>query len=287
MADLYQVITDKLPNMSKSQREIARYVLGHMNSVPFLKVGELAKQVGVGEATVYRFATYLGYSGYPEFQKALQEAMKKQLTTVEQLKLSEDIYDEEDQATLDMFEEDVERIREMTQQLSMADFNQAVDLIVNAKRIFIVANRSAVSLGSFLEFYFDVMLENAELIRNPHGVSEKLFRIDEDDVVIGLSFARYTKNTVEALSFAKDRGTKVVAITDNKLSPLVPYADISLTARSDMSSLIDSFVAPLSLINALITAVGRRKRKEIEQHLEELEGVWDRFNIFSDESGHK
>ncbi|GEN44419.1 MurR/RpiR family transcriptional regulator [Alkalibacillus haloalkaliphilus] len=283
MADLYQVITNKLPDMSKSQREIARYVLSHMNSVPFLTVGQLAKQVGVGEATVYRFATYLGYSGYPEFQKSLQDAMKKQLTTVEQLKISEDIYDEEGQATVEMFEEDMDRIREMTQQLNMDDFNQAVDLIVNAKRIFIVANRSAVSLGSFLEFYFDVMLENAELIRNPHGVSEKLFRLDEDDVVIGLSFARYTKNTVEAVSFAHDRGTKVVAITDNRMSPLIPYADVSLCARSDMSSLIDSFVAPLSLINALITAVGRRKRKEIEQHLEELEVVWDRFNIFSDD----
>ncbi len=119
------------------------------------------------------------------------------------------------------------------------------------------------------------------MIRNPHGISEKLFRIDEDDVVIGLSFARYTKNTVEAVSFAKERGTKVIAITDNMLSPLIPYAHIALCARSDMPSFIDSFVAPLSLINALITAVGRKKRAEIEQHLEELESVWERFEIFS------
>ncbi|MDQ0158149.1 MurR/RpiR family transcriptional regulator [Alkalibacillus salilacus] len=283
MADLYEVIQSKLQDMSKSQREIARYVMGHMNSVPFLTVGELAKQVGVGEATVYRFATYLGYSGYPEFQKALQEAMKKQLTTVEQLRISEDMYDQESQATMEMFEEEVERIREMSQQLNMDDFQKVVDKIVGAKRIFIVANRSAVALGSFLEFYFDVMLENAELIRNPHGISEKLFRIDEDDVVIGLSFSRYTRSTVEALSFAHDRGTQVVSITDNQLSPLVPYSDIALFARSDMSSLIDSFVAPLSLINALITAVGHEKSAEIEQHLEELENVWDRFNIFSDD----
>ncbi|NIK11375.1 MurR/RpiR family transcriptional regulator [Alkalibacillus almallahensis] len=283
MADLYEVIQSKLQNMSKSQREIARYVMSHMNSVPFLTVGELAKQVGVGEATVYRFATYLGYSGYPEFQKALQEAMKKQLTTVEQLRISEDMYDQESQATMEMFEEEVERIREMSQQLNMDDFQKVVDKIVGAKRIFIVANRSAVALGSFLEFYFDVMLENAELIRNPHGISEKLFRIDEDDVVIGLSFSRYTRSTVEALSFAHDRGTQVVSITDNQLSPLVPYSDIALYARSDMSSLIDSFVAPLSLINALITAVGHEKSTEIQQHLEELESVWDRFNIFSDD----
>ncbi|WP_411954189.1 MurR/RpiR family transcriptional regulator [Alkalibacillus sp. S2W] len=283
MANLYEVIQSKLQDMSKSQREIARYVMSHMNSVPFLTVGELAKQVGVGEATVYRFATYLGYSGYPEFQKALQEAMKKQLTTVEQLRISEDMYDQESQATVEMFEEEVERIREMSQQLNMDDFQKVVDKIVDAKRIFIVANRSAVALGSFLEFYFDVMLENAELIRNPHGISEKLFRIDEDDVVIGLSFSRYTRSTVEALSFAHDRGTQVVSITDNQLSPLVPYSDITLFARSDMSSLIDSFVAPLSLINALITAVGHEKSTEIQQHLEELESVWDRFNIFSDD----
>ncbi|MET3682771.1 DNA-binding MurR/RpiR family transcriptional regulator [Alkalibacillus flavidus] len=283
MADLYEVMSSKLQDMSKSQRAIARYVMSHMNSVAFLTVGELAKQVGVGEATVYRFATYLGYSGYPEFQKALQNAMKKQLTTVEQLRISEDIYDRDTHATMEMFEEEVERIREMSQQLNMDDFQAAVDKIVGAKRIFIVANRSAVALGSFLEFYFDVMLENAELIRNPHGISEKLFRIDEDDVVIGLSFSRYTRSTVEALSFAHDRGTQVVSITDNQLSPLVPYSDIALYARSDMSSLIDSFVAPLSLINALITAVGHEKSTEIEQHLEELESVWDRFNIFSDD----
>lgn len=183
-----------------------------------------------------------------------------------------------------MFMEDAERIQMMAKQLDLKAFYQAVEYIIGAERIYIIANRSAVSLGTFLEFYLDLMLENTELIRNPYGISEKLFRIDEKDVVIGLSFARYTKNTSEAVSFAKERGTKVVAITDNMFSPLIPYADVSLCARSDMPSFIDSFVAPLSLINALITAVGRIKRKEIEQHLEELENVWERFGIFYNEN---
>lgn len=281
MVDVYQDISEKVNEMSKSQRKIALFILSNTESVPFFNVGQLAQMVGVSEATVVRFATFLGYEGYPEFQRTLQDAVKKQLTTVERLKLSDDVYDKEDKAIYEMFNEDVQRIQMMAEQLDLAKFHEAVDAIIQANRIFIIANRSAVSVGSFLEFYFDLMFENAELIRNPHGISEKLFRIDENDVVIGLSFARYTKNTVEAVSFAKDRGTKVIAITDNMLSPLIPYANIALYARSDMPSFIDSFVAPLSLINALITAVGRKKRAEIEQHLEELETVWERFGIFS------
>lgn len=281
MKDIYQFISEKVNEMSKSQRKIALYILSNTESVPFLNVSQLAKMVGVSEATVVRFATFLGFDGYSEMQRVMQEAVKKQLTTVERLKLSDDVYDKEEQAIFDMFHEDVQRIEAMAKQLDIKKFREAVDAIIQAKRIFIIANRSAVSLGTFLEFYFDLMFENAELIRNPHGISEKLFRLDENDVVIGLSFARYTKNTVEAVSFAKDRGSTVIAITDNMLSPLVPYANITLCARSDMPSFIDSFVAPLSLINALITAVGRKKRAEIEKHLEELEAVWERFGIFS------
>lgn len=281
MKDIYQFISEKVNEMSKSQRKIALYILSNTESVPFLNVSQLAKMVGVSEATVVRFATFLGFDGYPEMQRVMQEAVKKQLTTVERLKLSDDVYDKEDKAIFEMFQEDVQRIEAMAKQLDIKKFREAVDAIIQAKRIFIIANRSAVSLGTFLEFYFDLMFENAELIRNPHGISEKLFRLDENDVVIGLSFARYTKNTVEAVSFAKDRGSTVIAITDNMLSPLVPYANITLCARSDMPSFIDSFVAPLSLINALITAVGRKKRAEIEKHLEELEAVWERFSIFS------
>lgn len=281
MKDIYQFISEKVNEMSKSQRKIALYILSNTESVPFLNVSQLAKMVGVSEATVVRFATFLGFDGYSEMQRVMQEAVKKQLTTVERLKLSDDVYDKEDQAIFDMFHEDVQRIEAMAKQLDIKKFREAVDAIIQANRIFIIANRSAVSLGTFLEFYFDLMFENAELIRNPHGISEKLFRLDENDVVIGLSFARYTKNTVEAVSFAKDRGSTVIAITDNMLSPLVPYANITLCARSDMPSFIDSFVAPLSLINALITAVGRKKRAEIEKHLEELEAVWERFGIFS------
>jgi len=168
----------------------------------------------------------------------------------------------------------------MSAQMDMESFRQAVQYIIEAKRIFIIANRSAVSLGTFLEFYLDVLLENAELIRNPHGISEKLFRLNEDDVVIALSFARYTKSTIEAVAFAKDRGSKIIVITDHLLSPLVPYGNVTLCAPTEMPSFIDSFVAPLSLINALITEVGRRKRSEVEKHLSDLEETWKRFHIF-------
>jgi len=280
MNEVYRMIAEKLPDMSKSQRKIAQFVLNNTDSVPFFTVGKLAKMVGVSEATVVRFATFLGYEGYPEWQRAMQDTVKRQLTTVERLKLTEDVYSSEDKAVYEMFEEEVERIQKMASQFDADSFHQAVQQILEAKRIFIIANRSAVSLGAFLEFYFDLLFENTELIRNPHGISEKLFRLNKDDVVIGLSFARYTKTTIDAVSFAKDRGATVIAITDHLLSPLIPFSDVALCAPSEMPSFIDSFVAPLSLINALITAVGRKKRADIEKHLSDLEDVWERFNIF-------
>lgn len=280
MVEVYQIIANKLPEMSKSQRKIAKYVLSNTESVPFFTVGKLAKMAEVSEATVVRFASFLGYSGYPEWQRAMQESVKRQLTTVERLKISDDVYDSEDMAIYEMFQEEMNRIQMMRDKFDMKAFHEAVDAILGAKRIYIIANRSAVSLGTFLEFYLDLLFQNTELIRNPHGISEKMFRLNEEDVVIGLSFARYTKNTIEAVSFAKDHGSKVIAITDHILSPLVPYADISLFAPSEMPSYIDSFVAPISLINALLTALGKRKRGEVEKHLNHLEEVWERFQIF-------
>lgn len=280
MNEVYRLIAEKLPEMSRAQRKIAKYVLNNPEAVPFFTVGKLAKMTGVSEATVVRFAMFLGFSGYPEWQRAMQESMKRQLTTVERLKISGEVYDSEDKAIFEMFQEDVERIKAMSAQMDMESFRQAVQYIIEAKRIFVIANRSAVSLGMFLEFYLDVLLENAELIRNPHGISEKLFRLNKDDVVIALSFARYTKSTIEASAFAKDRSAKIIAITDHLLSPLVPYGNVTLFAPTEMPSFIDSFVAPLSLINALITEVGRRTRSEVEKHLSDLEETWKRFHIF-------
>src|SRR5690606_28251152 len=280
MQEVFQKLTNKLPEMSKSQQKIAKYVLENSEAVPFFTVGQLAKKASVSEATVVRFATFLGYSGYPERHKAMQESVRRQLTTVERLQISDNIYEKEDKAVYDMFQAEINRIQKMPDQFDLSAFHQEVQTIIDAKRIYIVANRSAVSLGSFLEFYLDLLFENTEMIRNPNGISEKLFRINEEDIVIGLSFARYTKNTIEAISFAKDRGAKIITITDNLLSPLTPYGNISLYSPSEMPSFIDSFVAPLSLINALLTAVGNKQRIKIEKHLADLEEVWERFQIF-------
>lgn len=281
MGEVYQTIANKLPEMSKSQRKIALYILNNPDSVPFSTVGKLAKMAEVSEATVVRFANFLGYSGFPELQQAMQESVRRQLTTVERLKISENIYHSEDEKDIyNMFNEEIRRIQMMADQFDIDAFRKAVKLIIGAKNIYIIANRSAVSLGTFLEFYLDVLFQNTELIRNPYGISEKMFRLNEEDVVIALSFPRYTKNTIDAVSFAKDQGSKVIAITDSIASPLIPYADIQLCAPSEMPSFIDSFVAPLSLINALLTAVGKEKRNEIEAHLNDLENVWERFQIF-------
>nr|WP_272899166.1 MurR/RpiR family transcriptional regulator [Caldalkalibacillus salinus] len=266
--------------MSQTQEKIATYILHQPESIPFCTVGKLAKLTGVSEASVVRFATFLGYKGYSDLQQDLHRKAQKQLTTVERLQLAENVYEPAEKAIYEIFDDDIRNIQRMAETLNPKDFHQAIELIVSAKRIFIIANRSATAMGQFLEFYLDMMLENTELIRNPNGISEKLFRLDEQDLVIGLSFSRYTQSSINAVAFARDRGTPVVAITDHILSPLVPLANVALTSPSEMPSFIDSFVAPLSLINSLIVAVGREKRAQIESHLLELEHVWDRFNIF-------
>lgn len=280
MENVYKHIAEQMPTMSKSNLRIAKYILENPNTVPFLTGDKLAKITGVSPATIVRFSTFLGYSGYPELQQYMQSSAQQQLTTTERLKISKEVYNEQDKSVYDIFLDDISNIRSTLDKLDIEAFKNAVESLIKAKRVYIVANRSATALGVFLQYYLQLLLEQVELIHSIENVSERIFDLNEDDVVIGISFARYTKSTLKVLSYAKEKEATTVAITDNLLSPLIPYADIPLTASSQMPTFIDSFVAPLSLINALIVTVGKEKEENFQDKLESLEEIWDKFNIF-------
>ncbi|MGE7718188.1 MurR/RpiR family transcriptional regulator [Priestia megaterium] len=280
MENVYKHIAEQMPTMSKSNLRIAKYILENPNTVPFLNGDKLAKITGVSPATIVRFSTFLGYSGYPELQQYMQSSAQQQLTTNERLKISKEVYNDQNQSVYDIFLDDISNIKSTLDKLDIEVFKRAVESLVKAKRVYIVANRSATALGVFLQYYLQFLLEQVELIHSIENVSERIYNLNEDDVVIGISFARYTKSTLKVLSYAKEKEATTVAITDNLLSPLIPYADIPLTASSQMPTFIDSFVAPLSLINALIISVGKEKEENFQGKLESLEEIWDKLNIF-------
>ncbi|GGK35792.1 N-acetylmannosamine kinase [Caldalkalibacillus thermarum] len=280
-SDIYERIMDKMDQMSKSQQKIAQFIINHPDSAPFLTASKMAQLSGVGEATVVRFAVFLGYQGYPDMQRHLQEALKRQWTTVERLQMTSAANrDKRKSVVHEILHDDIANLQATLQQIDKEEFDKGVKAIIEAENIYIIAYRSAVSLGTFLEFYLDLVLQNTELIVQADGISEHLLGITDKDLVIGMGFARYTKRTVEVMKYAKEKGAKTMCLTDHMLSPLMPYSDIRLTAASDINSFINSFVAPLSIINALITAVTRIEKEKVEKRLEELEDLWESFHVF-------
>lgn len=282
--NVYQMIAEKMPMMSKSQKKLATYILENTNTVPFYTVATLSKRAGVSEASVVRFAVFLGFSGYRELQSEMQQSVQKQLTTRERIKISSQVYDDSDQGIYDIFKDDIANIRSTMENLDTKALLDAVDLLLKGKEIYISANRSSVSLGMFLEYYLDIILGNTHLLGPVEIKPEELHRLNEKDVVVGISFARYSMSTVNMMSYAKELNATTIAITDNLRSPLIPHADVVLTASSQLPTFFDSYVAPLSLINTLITFVGQKRMEESEERLEKLEDIWDRFGTFySDE----
>ncbi|MGO4888504.1 MurR/RpiR family transcriptional regulator [Anaerobacillus sp. MEB173] len=278
--DVFKRISEKREKMSKSQKKIANYLVEHAETAPFLTASKLAKNAGVGEATVIRFAVFLNYKGYPDLQRHLQEALKRKWTSAEVFVRTTDQNEETSNTFKEVLSDDVQNLKTTLKQIDPSLFQEAVEDIIKAKRIYIIAYRSAASLGLFLEFYLDLVLQNTERVRQADGVSEHLLDITEDDLVIGFGFARYTKRTVEALKYVKQKGAKTIVITDHLLSPLVPYGDKTLIAATEINSFIDSFTAPLSVVSALITAVTRSEHEKVESRLKDLEGLWENFDVF-------
>ena len=268
---------------SKGQKRIALYIEEHYDKAAFMTASKLGETVGVSESTVVRFATELGYDGYPKLQKAMQEMIRNKLTSVQRIEVTSGRIG--DGNVLDsVLNQDIEKIRRTIEETAHEDFARAVDEICAAKRIYIFGVRSTGAIASFLAYYFELIFDNNVILINttsPSSTYEHIFRITEEDVMIGISFPRYSSTAIEAMNFARSRGAHAVAITDSMASPLVQSADSILIARSDMASIVDSLVAPLSLINALIVATVLKKKDEVTETFRLLEDVWNREGVYS------
>lgn len=279
--DLMRTIQLKFPRLSKGQKLIAEYILKHYDKAAFMTAAKLGVSVGVSESTVVRFANELGFSGYPKLQKALQELIKNKLTTVQRIELSNDFVSEET-ALKGVLKSDMENIRATLEKINHKTFEEVVNSIFNAKKIYIIGLRSSTALSEFLGFYLNLILDNVHVVS--YGISdifEQMINVNEDDLVIGIGFPRYAARTIQSLSFAKSRGASVVAITDSLLSPLAARADYTLIAQSNMASFVDSLVAPLSVINALIVSVGLREKEKISTTFTDLEDIWEEYQVYS------
>ena len=280
MAEVYQKMAEKIPNMSKAQEKIAKYILSHPNSTPFLTVEKLANLSGVSIATVTRFVIFLGYKGYPEFLKDTQESMQQQVTNIERIKLDSERNCGEEKEIYEIFQEDLNNIKLTMEELELYELKKAVSLLVNAKRIYIVARRSSSVLGIFIKYYLDLMFNNVNLIEHIEQIPKQINEFSEEDVIIGISFEKYARSTVEIFTHLKRKGATTIAITDNMLSPLVPYSDVTLTATSKSSTYIESFVAPLSLINVLISYIEKEKKDFFNSNVQLLEEACKKFDLF-------
>ena len=277
--DLMYRINEKYKKMSKGQKLISEYIMNNYEKAAFMTASKLGNKVGVSESTVVRFANMLGYDGYPKLQKALQELIRNKLTTLQRIEMTSDL----DESTLlkSVLKADMNNIRLTLEEVNKDDFDKVVESIFSARNIYILGLRSAAPLAHFMGYYLSFIFDNVRLVTSGiNDILEQLVHISPQDLLIGISFPRYARRTVEAVNFAKGKGAKIVAITDAILSPLTSYADYILLARSDMASFVDSLVAPLSLINALIVAVGIRKKPDISSDFLELEKIWDDYQVY-------
>ena len=281
MNDLITKIQSELPGFSKGQKQIARFILEHYDKAAFMTASRLGVTVGVSESTVVRFATELGYDGYPHLQRALQEMIRNKLTSVQRMEVAGDRMGGRD-VLQTVLHADTDMIRVTLDEIDRDAFQGAVDALMGAKRIYILGVRSSSALASFLGFYFNLLFENVTLVHtnSVSEIFEQVLRVGPGDVLFGISFPRYSKRTLSAMKYARDRGAKVIALTDSQLSPLARVADHLLLARSDMASFVDSLVAPLSVINALIVAVGMSRRDEIEHTFNKLERIWEEYDVY-------
>ena len=281
MNDLITKIQSELPGFSKGQKQIARFILEHYDKAAFMTASRLGVTVGVSESTVVRFATELGYDGYPHLQRALQEMIRNKLTSVQRMEVAGDRMGGRD-VLQTVLHADTDMIRVTPDEIDRDAFQGAVDALMGAKRIYILGVRSSSALASFLGFYFNLLFENVTLVHtnSVSEIFEQVLRVGPGDVLFGISFPRYSKRTLSAMKYARDRGARVIALTDSQLSPLARVADHVLLARSDMASFVDSLVAPLSVINALIVAVGMSRRDEIEQTFNKLERIWEEYDVY-------
>lgn len=273
---------EKYSKMSKGQRRLADYVRENYDKAVFLTAAKLGETVGVSESTVVRFAIQLGYKGYPGFQKALEELVKNRLNSIQRMEVA---YGRISQSEIleTVLQSDIDKIKQTLAVIDHKAFNLAIDTILNARKIYVIGIRSCAPLASFFSFYLNLVCDNVTPVttNSSSEIFEQLIRIGEEDVIVGISFPRYSMRTLKALEFASNRKAKVITLTDSIHSPMNLYSSCNLIARSDMASIVDSLVAPLSVINSLIVALCMKKQKEVVSTLETLEKIWGEYQVYS------
>ena len=279
--NLIKLLQTNFNKLSKGQKLIAEYIIENYDKAAFMTASKLGETVGVSESTVVRFANTLGYKGYRELQNELQELVKNKLTTVQRISLTDSYLDTKDNSMKKVLKKDMDNIRSTIDELDYENFDIAIENILKAKTVYVLGLRSSAFLAGYLGFYFNFIVDNVKVVTSaPSDVFEQLLKATENDVVIGISYPRYSKRTLEALDYAKEKGCKIIGITDSLVSPAAQIADITLIAGSNMVSFVDSLVAPMSLINALIVGVAMEKEEGITKYFEDLEAIWEKHNVY-------
>ena len=279
--NLLVLMEERMPEFSKGQKRIARYILDHYDKAAYMTASRLGSIVEVSESTVVRFAIEVGFDGYPEMQRALQELIRTRLTAVQRVDVTNSLIGEDD--VLDkVLGSDADKIRRTLDEIDRKSFGEAVDKIVSARSIYIIGVRSSSTLAGFLNFNFRMILDNVKFVQTTSGseMFEQIMNIGPEDVLIAISFPRYSKRIINAVEYATGAGADVISITDSRQSPIAAGADQLLLARSDMVSFVDSLVAPLSILNAIIVAVARKKPDDVRERLEKLEHIWDEYDVY-------
>jgi DNA-binding MurR/RpiR family transcriptional regulator len=279
--DIISIIEQNRSSYSKGQLRIAKYIIENSEKAAFMTASKLGQKAGVSESTVVRFASELGYEGYPELRRALQEMIRNRLTSLQRIEVAKSIIGTKDTLTA-ILNSDMEKIILTLNTIDRKQFDNAVEKILSAKNIYILGTRTSSALSLFMSYYLSLLFDNVKLLyeNSTSEVFEQVLRVQKEDVLIGISFPRYSKRTVTTVRYAKDRGASVIAITDSENSPIAKLADTRLIAKSDMVSFVDSLVAPLSLINALIVAVGNQTQEKLSSTFSELERVWDAYEVY-------
>ena len=277
-------INENYGKMSKGQKKLAAYISENYEKAVFLTAAKMGETVCVSESTVVRFAVSLGYKGYPEFQKALEGVVMNRLNSIQRMEVT---YGRIPQAEIlqTVLQSDMDKIKITMESIDANTFNCAVDIILNAKNIYVLGIRSCAPLAGFLSFYLNLIFDNVRLLQtnNTSEIFEQMVRIGEQDVIIGISFPRYSMRTLKALEFANNRNAKVITLTDSVNSPMNLYSSCNLIAKSDMASIVDSLVAPLSVINALIVALCMKKQGEVIDTLSSLEKIWEDYQVYNND----
>lgn len=279
--DLIKLIQINFSKLSKGQKIIAEYIMSDYDKAAFMTAANLGKTLGISESTVVRFASRLGYSGYRELQEDLQELIKSKLTTVQRLSIADSSYDNSENILSKVMERDIDNIEKTILEMNDESFKKAIDLMLKGNQIYIVGLRSSAFLAGYLGFYLNFLLDNVNVVDSgPSDLFEQILKINSKDVLIVITYPRYSKRVLEVLDYAKEKKASIISITDSMISPAVKKSDVSLIASSNMISFVDSLVAPMSLINAFIISLGMENRDGLKAEFEELEKIWERYGIY-------